>query len=474
MPVQGQVRRKEQGMYKIKQPIVFTVNGMLLALALLFQQFSVGDEYLVLFVVLLIAMFSPYFLTPRSIRMLILLDLAFFMVYYAMKMLNIVDILVFLALMISSAGITYLVVHLNQSFMEFNRNNISKEESKYTSIVKELESVEREGRIVEKELARISHLYEMTKQFGAVLRFEDLMDTLFDFLEENFQFERAHFLMFDKGEFQKGISRSVATAPDNKAGAAAEINYEAFTAYMKETEFKPFYAEREDAGGLFSGVGASADTFLAFPIFVKRTLSMIMAIEGANKRSYNGFAIIVPQVALELKKVDLYEQVEKLSIMDGLTGVYLRRYLVDRLQEEVDRAKRLDMRFSVSMIDIDNFKQCNDKYGHQVGDAVLKEVAERLRTSVREVDMIARYGGEEFCIVLPETNKELAIAVAERLRKSVESAEIKAFDEKVKITISAGVATYPDDASSADAIMEMADTALYKAKRKGRNRVCPA
>jgi diguanylate cyclase (GGDEF)-like protein len=145
---------------------------------------------------------------------------------------------------------------------------------------------------------------------------------------------------------------------------------------------------------------------------------------------------------------------------------------MDRLKEEVDRAQRLELSFSVGMVDVDHFKQCNDKHGHLVGDAVLKKIAEKLKNSVREVDMIARYGGEEFCVVLPETTKTLAMSVAERLRKSVESKEIKAFDENVKVTVSVGVATYPEDGEDVDALIERADTALYKAKRAGRNRVC--
>ena len=144
---------------------------------------------------------------------------------------------------------------------------------------------------------------------------------------------------------------------------------------------------------------------------------------------------------------------------------------MDRLEEEVDRARRLGMTFSVGMIDIDNFKKCNDTYGHLVGDTVLREVADRLKISVREVDMIARYGGEEFCVILPETTKDLALTVAERLRKSVEAKTVKAFDEKINVTVSVGITTYPEGGEDVTSLIDSADTALYKAKRKGRNMV---
>ena len=145
-----------------------------------------------------------------------------------------------------------------------------------------------------------------------------------------------------------------------------------------------------------------------------------------------------------------------------------------RLEEEVERAGRLKLRFSVAMIDVDHFKECNDTYGHLAGDTVLKKISERLKCSVREVDMVARYGGEEFCVVLPETTKKLAVSVAERLLRAVGSNDIDANGKKIKITVSVGVATYPKDGTDVASLIDKADTALYKAKRKGRNVVCSA
>ena len=147
---------------------------------------------------------------------------------------------------------------------------------------------------------------------------------------------------------------------------------------------------------------------------------------------------------------------------------------MDRLEEERDRAGRLGLTFSIAMLDVDHFKSCNDKYGHLVGDAVLRKIAERLKSSVREVDMVARYGGEEFCIVLPETTKKIAVTVAERLRKAIGAEPIKAFDEEIKVTASLGVTAYPEDGEDLNTLIEKADTALYRAKRKGRNVVCEA
>ena len=253
-----------------------------------------------------------------------------------------------------------------------------------------------------------------------------------------------------------------------------EINLEKLIKLAETKAFNPFYSERVTCSENFEEIGISSDTFMVFPLFVGEQLNSILVIEGASRSSYSRFRILAPQVALEIRKVELYEQIEELSIIDGLTEVYLRRYLMDRLEEEVDRAGRLDLTFSIAMVDVDFFKACNDNYGHLVGDAVLKKIAERFKASVREVDMISRYGGEEFCIVLPETTKDLAVTVAERLRRSIEATRVKAFDEDISITVSVGVATYPVDGKNVETLIEKADTALYMAKRKGRNMVCTA
>ncbi|HPS19489.1 MAG TPA: GGDEF domain-containing protein [Candidatus Omnitrophota bacterium] len=460
-------------MFKVNKLIFFVVNILLIVASIGLRVVPRGDEYIILFVIPLLFIISPYVLGVRQTIFMISINAVFFVSGVFFRILEVEDVIMLTTLLVVCAGVSRTLMTLGREFDIYNRSKIIDEERKYNGIVKELEGVEREGRVVEKELVRISRLYEITKQLGSVLKFGDLLDALLDFLENNFRFETAHLLVFSKGEFTHGVSRSVSLGKDSPGAQQAKIEYKALVEYMKERDFKPFYLEREEAKEFFEKVSIKSDTFFAFPLFVEH-ISAILALEGANKVGFSRFGIVVPQIALELRKVELYEQVEKLSIIDGLTGIYLRRYLIDRLEEEVDRARRLNLTFSVGMIDIDHFKKINDTYGHLVGDAVLKEIAERLKLSVREVDMVARYGGEEFCVVLPETTSDLARTVAERLRKSVESGVVKAFDEKIKVSVSIGVATYPADGNSASVLIDSADNALYRAKRKGRNRVCLA
>lgn len=167
----------------------------------------------------------------------------------------------------------------------------------------------------------------------------------------------------------------------------------------------------------------------------------------------------------------LYEMVEKMAITDSLTGLYVRRYFYERLSEELMRSKRHGFNLALLMIDIDDFKRCNDTYGHLVGDAVLKEMARIISENVREIDIVARYGGEEMSIVLPETAAEKAFVAAERLRKRIDENVFKAYDEKLNLTVSIGVAIYPQDGADIDSIIEKSDQALYAAKKSGKNLV---
>ena len=161
------------------------------------------------------------------------------------------------------------------------------------------------------------------------------------------------------------------------------------------------------------------------------------------------------------------EELERLSTSDALTGLYNRRYLTQRLSEELVRSYRHKGSFSVLMADVDEFKKYNDAFGHPAGDEVLKKVANILLGSTRAVDCTARYGGEEFAVLLTGTSAEVAQEVAERIRARVESQEFAGR----KITLSIGIAEFPDNGQTADEVISSADEALYAAKRSGRNRV---
>lgn len=164
-------------------------------------------------------------------------------------------------------------------------------------------------------------------------------------------------------------------------------------------------------------------------------------------------------------------RLERLAVTDGLTGLFNHRRFHEVLQAELLRALRHKRPMGVLMVDVDFFKKVNDTLGHPAGDELLRRLADVLSRDLRQTDLIARYGGEEFAVVLPETTKAEATQVAERMRVAVE-AKLNGTDQwKQKITVSIGIATFPEDGTSGEALLEAADQAMYLAKRSGRNRV---
>ncbi len=196
-----------------------------------------------------------------------------------------------------------------------------------------------------------------------------------------------------------------------------------------------------------------------------------LAVLSPPRRIKEYIPLFLYQLNLCLERISLYKELQKLSIHDSLTQVYNRRYLTERIDREFERAKQLALKLAFLMIDIDFFKKINDTYGHIVGDVVLRNVAFIIKDTVREIDTVGRFGGEEFFVILPETSKEEAIAVARRIVDRVASAKIRAFDENVKTTVSIGVASYPENSMKLDMLIEITDKALYESKGSGRNRV---
>ncbi|MGW8312968.1 MAG: sensor domain-containing diguanylate cyclase [Desulfuromonadales bacterium] len=181
-------------------------------------------------------------------------------------------------------------------------------------------------------------------------------------------------------------------------------------------------------------------------------------------------AVLMIDRAATLEKAG---QLEQLAITDPLTGLYNRRFLENRLQEEFSRSERQQQNFCIILTDLDNFKIYNDICGHLAGDNALRKTANLMRRSARDMDIVTRYGGEEFCLILPGTGKKESVLVGERIRRAIEAESFPGESHLPlgRLTISLGVATYPDDGVSAEDLIHAADQALYRAKDLGRNRL---
>lgn len=198
----------------------------------------------------------------------------------------------------------------------------------------------------------------------------------------------------------------------------------------------------------------------------KRQVNLLTAICDyflTIKKSFN-----YPKV-VELK---VFEEANHFSKCDSLTGLYNRGYFEDSLSGEISRARRYDTEFSILFLDLDDFKKVNDTMGHLAGDYVLKKVANLIINEKREEDVVARYGGEELVVILPETNKVNTIIKAERIRKKIQDMSLIFDGKKIQVSVSGGIATFPQDATEANKLIQCADQALYRAKAEGKNQIC--
>lgn len=224
----------------------------------------------------------------------------------------------------------------------------------------------------------------------------------------------------------------------------------------------------EDAGSIRSQA--------AVPLSAGDTVFGVMLVASAHRREMipsemERLSVLGHQSSLSLQNAMLHGELERLSVTDRLTELYNHGYFQQRLEEEFKRSARFGHRMSLIMLDIDDFKEFNDTFGHPQGDRVLKAVSAIIRGNLRDMDVAARYGGEEFVVLLPETELDGAMAVAERIRLGVETYRLEGPGTARVGTVSVGVASFPEHAETAPRMLESADNAMYSAKRAGKNRV---
>ena len=216
---------------------------------------------------------------------------------------------------------------------------------------------------------------------------------------------------------------------------------------------------RSDPDSRVEGLRIGADDYIAKPFDERELLARVEAM------------LRIKRLHDEVNSAK--ERLARLAVMDELTGLYNVRYLHQRLTEEWKRAERHREPLSVAMLDVDHFKQVNDRYGHDAGDAVLREVGVRLKSSVREMDVVTRYGGEEFAIILPTTHLAGALVVAQRVGHAIADRAFDVGGQSIRITASIGLALFPSrGVSTKETLLRSADRALYRAKSEGRDRIC--
>ena len=225
-----------------------------------------------------------------------------------------------------------------------------------------------------------------------------------------------------------------------------------------------------------NGASHGMRSWLGVPLFMYGTCEGVIAVQSSRVAAFKPeherlLEALAVQIAAALQNAHLYE----LAMVDGLTGLFVRRYFDARIEEEIERSKRFGTPFSVVMMDVDDFKVLNDTYGHVVGDRVLRAIANVVKAKMRGVDTAARYGGEEISLILPRTEMLGAYNLAERIREAIAELRIVTDEEPPRalgVTASIGIAAFPESkAAGGEDLVRHADRALYRAKKMGKNRV---
>jgi diguanylate cyclase (GGDEF)-like protein len=328
---------------------------------------------------------------------------------------------------------------------------------------------------LERQRARqLQAINAIAQQSTAVLDLEELLSRVCCLIQEAFHVAHVSLLLREEGDLVLRAhygTLTLAIAEGGRFSTNSEpwVRILAGTGTVTEKDL----STAGDEVKLFTG----CDSRLSIPLVSFGQTLGVLALHGETQDAFRetdlqSLESVADICATSIQNAHYVERVKQLAYLDGLTGIFNRRFFELRIMEEIERARRYGTGMSVIMADIDHFKRLNDEFGHLLGDEVLRQVSSLFHQQVRKIDVVCRYGGEEFAILLTQTKKEQALTVAEKLRKIVEGWQFPGVPRTV--TISAGVASYPEHGTVRDDLIRGADSALYAAKQAGRNRACLA
>jgi diguanylate cyclase (GGDEF)-like protein len=243
---------------------------------------------------------------------------------------------------------------------------------------------------------------------------------------------------------------------------------------------KPIIVQDVDLDPRVMKIGIGSEdihSFAVVPIMSKEQVRGVMIIGSHTTQQFSQSTTrlldtITMQIGMAVDNAQLYERALHLAFTDNLTGLYNRRYLLDQLDREFARAHRNASSLSLVMTDLDELKAINDCFGHHEGDVVLRKLGRILKQNTRASDTAARWGGDEFVLLAPDTDSRSAYTIGERIRSQVEHCRPKIAGRELTVSLSIGIATYPEHASTLTELIKRADEAMYSAKGLGKNQVC--
>jgi len=356
---------------------------------------------------------------------------------------------------------------------------LAQEELKYKDLLEaknaEIERANKEQRLALKELSALLQLNQaMTSSLDLGVLFDRMLAVLKDLLGC-----KLVLLLYNHGAEELEVRKTLGLDPDILRDVVFRLDEGVTGRAATQQELIHIADINEESNNLnYKGRIITRGAMISVPLTVKRRLCGVLnlhhdEVDGFSSGDAKLIQAVGNQAAIAIENSQLYEKARNLSNTDELTNLANRRHFQSILQREVAQAKRYHSYFSMIMIDIDHFKVYNDNNGHLKGDIVLRKVADSFLQNTRGIDLVARFGGEEFVVLLPKTEKEGAMAAAEKLRTTIATTEFAGATESQpdgKLTISLGVATYPEDSKDIFELLDLADRALYRAKETGRNR----
>ncbi len=329
----------------------------------------------------------------------------------------------------------------------------------------------------------IAHSRELSVSFTiaqslvSTLDLDNVLTKILELIRNTFNYENCAIFLLDKQTrelylksaygYREYVGKDLRLSVERKEGITGYVAYTGKPFYTADVRKVPFYVKGK----------SSIKSEAAVPLIARNEVIGVLDIESErfnafSERDIRMFSVFASQAAIAIENARLYNETKEMSLTDSLTNIANRRHFDLILENELKRGRGYSRSVSMAMIDLDHFKDFNDRYGHPEGDQLLITVAQRLKKTVRDTDLVARYGGEEFVIIFPETGNAQAYRVCERVRSAIENTQVVVEkNRKVNITVSIGVATYPQSAQSAKELIQKADLALYRAKKLGRNRV---
>lgn len=324
---------------------------------------------------------------------------------------------------------------------------------------------------LERQRARqLEVINAVARETTAVLDQEELLVKVCSVIQQTFQVGHVSVLLRDDDGLVLRASQgrfNAAPSPGGRVPATSGLWGEALAAGRT-------LIENDVRAGAEHGFSHETQSRMCIPLVSFGQTLGVLVLESERPGSFQegdieSLEAVADICATAIQNAHYVERVKQLAYLDGLTGIFNRRFFELRVIEEIDRARRFNSGMAVVMVDIDQFKRLNDEFGHLLGDEVLRQVSSIFHQQLRKIDVVCRFGGEEFAILLSQTNPQHALAVAEKLRRLVESWQFPGVPRPV--TISAGVATFPDHGITRDELVKSADAGLYAAKQGGRNRV---